>query len=244
MAGIAGTSIGCRRGCATSTRSPAADPGAAVGDLLEAAPSSDSFEWLADGAVVLRAFARHEPAALVAAVKAVAAAAPFRHMVTPGGFRMSAAMTSCGQAGWVTDRSGYRYAPDDPLTGKPWPKMPAAFHRLAARAAAAAGFDAFTPDACLINRYEPGARLSLHRDEDECDLGAPVVSVSLGLPATFLWGGLSRKDHARRIRLDSGDVVVWGGPCRLVYHGVAPLAEAEHPLTGRNRINLTFRKAL
>lgn len=201
-------------------------------------------ERLADGAVVLRRFARSEAAALIAAVGEIAAAAPFRHMTTPGGWQMSVAMTSCGQAGWVTDRSGYRYAADDPVSGRPWPSMPALFRQFAARAAEAAGFGGFAPDACLINRYESGARLSLHRDEDERDLGAPVVSVSLGLPAIFLWGGLSRKDRPRRIGLDSGDVVVWGGASRLVYHGVAPLAEAEHPMTGRARINLTFRKAL
>ncbi|MGH7113821.1 MAG: DNA oxidative demethylase AlkB [Stellaceae bacterium] len=213
-------------------------------DLFDAAPPRDGVEWLAEGAVVLRRFALGEAAALTAAVEEVAAAAAFRHMVTPGGWRMSVAMTSCGRAGWVTDRGGYRYAADDPSSGRPWPGMPSVFTRLAGRAAAAAGFGGFAPDACLINRYEPGARLSPHRDEDERDLGAPVVSVSLGLPATFLWGGLSRKDRPRRIRLDSGDVMVWGGASRLVYHGVAPLAEAEHPLTGRSRINLTFRKAL
>jgi DNA oxidative demethylase len=153
-------------------------------------------------------------------------------------------MTNCGQAGWITDRTGYRYARLDPVTEQDWPAMPAAFRSLAACTAAAAGFDGFEPDACLINRYEPGARLSLHRDEDERDLTAPVVSVSLGLPATFLFGGLSRKTRPLRLRLEGGDVVVWGGPSRLVYHGVAPLAEAEHPLTGRRRLNLTFRKAL
>jgi DNA oxidative demethylase len=193
---------------------------------------------------VLRGFARREAAELLAAVEDIAAVAPFRHMVTPGGFRMSVAMTSCGQAGWVTDRRAYHYAGTDPLTEKPWPPLPERFLALGARAAAAAGYRGFAPDSCLINRYEPGAKLSSHRDEDERDLAAPVVSVSLGLPAVFLWGGLRRKDPTRRIRLESGDVVVWGGPARLVYHGVGPLAEAEHPLTGRRRINLTFRKAL
>ncbi len=204
----------------------------------------DDVEQLADGAVVLRRFARCEAAALVAAVEQIAAVAPFRHMVTPGGFRMSVAMTSCGRAGWVTDRKGYRYAVADPLSEKPWPPLPEEFLALAARAAQAGGYQGFAPDSCLINRYEPGAKLSLHRDEDERDLAAPVVSVSLGLPAVFLWGGPGRKDPTRRIRLDSGDVVVWGGPARLAYHGVASLAAAEDPLTGRRRINLTFRKAL
>jgi alkylated DNA repair protein (DNA oxidative demethylase) len=216
----------------------------AVGDLFADAASGDGAERLDEGAVLLRGLARTEVADLVAAVEAIAAVSPFRHMVTPGGFRMSVAMTSCGEVGWITDRSGYRYSPLDPVTGAPWPAMPALFCSLAARAAAFGGFAGFVPDACLINRYEPETKLSLHRDEDERDLGAPVVSVSLGLPATFLWGGLSRKDRPARIRLDSGDVVVWGGPARLVYHGIAPLAEGEHPATGRSRINLTFRKAL
>ncbi len=180
---------------------------------------------------------------LVAAVDEIAAAAPFRHMVTPGGRQMSVAMTNCGRAGWVTDRTGYRYQPIDPMTGRDWPAMPRSFRSLAERAAAAAGFAGFMPDACLINRYEPGARLSLHRDEDERDYGAPIVSVSLGVPAVFLWGGDRRSDRPRRIRLESGDVVVWGGPARLAYHGVAPLADSNHPLTGSSRFNLTLRKA-
>lgn len=193
---------------------------------------------------MLRGFARHEVAVLVAAVDEVTAAAPFRNMITPGGFRMSVGMSNCGRAGWVTDRKGYRYDPVDPMTGRAWPAMPAPFQRLARRAAAAAGYPGFEPDACLINLYEPGTRLSLHRDENESDLTAPIVSVSLGLPAVFLFGGNSRSDRPRRIRLESGDVVVWGGLLRLVYHGVAPLADGEHPLTGQRRINLTLRKAL
>jgi DNA oxidative demethylase len=216
----------------------------AIGDLFASAAPRKSYERLADGAVVLRGFAQPEAAALFAAVNKIAAAAPFRHMVTPGGFRMSVAMTNSGDTGWVTDRSGYRYSPQDPASGRPWPPIPPIFRSLAGGAAAAGGFCGFAPDACLINRYEPGAKLSLHRDEDERDLAAPVVSVSLGLPATFLWGGVSRGGPQRRIRLESGDVVVWGGPARLVYHGIAILAEGEHPLTGRSRINLTFRKAL
>jgi DNA oxidative demethylase len=174
----------------------------------------------------------------------VTAAAPFRNMITPGGFRMSVAMTNCGTAGWVTDRKGYRYELVDPMTGQAWPPMPEPFTDLGARAAQAAGFAGFEPDACLINRYEPGARLSLHRDENERDFTAPIVSVSLGLPAVFFFGGKSRGDRTRRIRLESGDVVVWGGPARLTYHGIALLADGDDPLTGRCRINLTLRKAL
>lgn len=199
---------------------------------------------LAEGALLLGGFALPMEAPLLAALAAVVAEAPFRHMVTPGGFTMSVAMTNCGAAGWVTDRRGYRYDAIDPESCRPWPAMPAAFNDLARRAAAAAGFASFAPDACLINRYEPGARLSLHQDKNERDFGAPIVSVSLGLPATFLFGGPKRSDPPRRVALRHGDVVVWGGPSRLAHHGILPLAEGEHPVLGRRRINLTFRQAL
>lgn len=198
---------------------------------------------LGPGARLLAGFALDGADALVAAVERIAAAAPFRHLVTPGGRRMSVAMTNAGALGWVSDAAGYRYEPSDPQTGRRWPAMPPAFARLAEAAAAAVGFPGFAPDACLINRYQPGARLTLHRDQDEYDLGAPIVSVSLGLPATFLWGGLHRTDRARRLTLRHGDVVVWGGASRLVYHGIAPLGSGNHPLTGAARLNLTFRRA-
>ncbi len=198
---------------------------------------------MAEGAVLLRGLARPFEAGLIAALRDIAEQAPFRHMMTPGGHQMSVAMTNCGSFGWVTDRTGYRYDANDPETGKPWPAMPASFRELAAQAATRAGFGAFAPDACLINRYLPGARMSLHQDKDEHDFGAPIVSVSLGLPAIFLFGGLKRSDKPRRFRLEHGDVVVWGGPARLAFHGVAPLADGEHALIGRQRINLTFRKA-
>ncbi len=213
-------------------------------DLLSCLEPTQTVERLSGGAVILRGFAADRVAALVAAVAEIAAVAPFRNMVTPGGYRMSVAMTNCGRVGWITDRRGYRYDPVDPMTGRAWPEMPALFRRLAADAAVSGGFAGFDPDACLINRYEPGTKLSLHRDEDERDMTAPIVSVSLGIPAVFLFGGNSRADRPRRIRLESGDVVVWGGPDRLVYHGVAPLAEGEDPLTENCRFNLTFRKAL
>jgi alkylated DNA repair protein (DNA oxidative demethylase) len=215
-----------------------------LGDLLSCLDRAGSFESLGERAVVLRGFARPEASVLIAAVAEITTVAPFRNMITPGGFRMSVAMTNCGRAGWITDRKGYRYELVDPLTGRAWPPMPPSFRRLASVAAGAAGFAGFEPDACLINRYEAGTRLSLHRDENERDLTKPIVSVSLGLPAIFLFGGQSRGDRPRRIGLESGDVVVWGGPDRLVYHGVAPLAEGDDPLTGQCRINLTFRKAL
>ena len=213
-------------------------------DLFEsAADVLPSREAMAEGAVLLRGFAKPFEADLVTDIGHVVAQAPFRHMVTPGGHRMSVAMTNCGRAGWVTDRSGYRYDADDPEGGKPWPAMPPSFCQLAAAAATEAGFSGFVPDACLVNRYVPGAKMSLHQDKDEQDFGAPIVSVSLGLPAIFLFGGLKRSDRARRFRLEHGDVVVWGGPARLVFHGVAPLADGGHALLGRQRINLTFRRA-
>lgn len=218
--------------------------GAAIGDLLATAPRSAAAEEIAPRAVLLHGFAAAEAPQLVAAVNRIAAVAPFRHMVTPGGYTMSVAMTNCGRAGWVTDRTGYRYDALDPETGRTWPKLPPLFLRLAAAAAAAAGFAGFVPDACLINRYVPGARLTLHQDRNEKDFGAPIVSVSLGLPAVFLFGGRRRTDRPRRLRLESGDVAVWGGPARLFFHGVDALAGGEHPLTGASRINLTFRKAL
>jgi DNA oxidative demethylase len=215
-----------------------------LADLLSFLDPEEGVERLGERALVLHGFVLDQAPALVAAVTEIAAAAPFRNMITPGGFRMSVAMTNCGRAGWIADRKGYRYETVDPMTGRAWPPMPLLFSPLAVAAAEAAGFAGFEPDACLINRYEPGARLSLHRDENERDLNAPIVSVSLGLPATFLFGGKSRSDRPRRIELESGDVVVWGGPDRLAYHGVAPLAEGDHPMTGQCRINLTFRKAL
>jgi alkylated DNA repair protein (DNA oxidative demethylase) len=198
---------------------------------------------LGPGAVLLRGFATPDEAALLADLQDVIARAPLRHLVTPGGYRMSVAMTNCGALGWVSDRTGYRYDAIDPQSGKPWPRLPASFLRLAADAAAHAGFDRFVPDACLVNRYAPGARLSLHQDRNERDLRAPIVSVSLGVPALFLFGGAKRADKPARVLLEHGDVVVWGGAARLRYHGVLPLKEGHHPLLGRQRVNLTFRKA-
>jgi DNA oxidative demethylase len=207
--------------------------------LAEIGPSR---ERIADGAVLLRGFARPIEDELIAAVRAIVAQAPFRRMTTPGGYQMSVAMTNCGERGWITDHTGYRYDAIDPRSGAPWPAMPLVFRDLARRAAESSGFAGFTPDACLVNRYEPGTRLSLHQDKDELDLSAPIVSVSLGLPAIFLFGGMARSDKPRRFRLTHGDVVVWGGASRLAYHGVASLADGEHALLGRQRINLTFRK--
>lgn len=213
-------------------------------DLFDGRDTGHSaVEQLTDGATLLRGFAAADAGHLFTALDAVTTAAPFRHMVTPGGHPMSVAMTNCGDAGWTSDRAGYRYDLRNPQSGRSWPAMPRVFTELATRAAAAGGFTNFAPNACLINRYEPKAHLSLHKDEDEGDFTAPIVSVSLGLPAVFLFGGLKRSDQPRRIRLVNGDVVVWGGPARMTYHGIAPLAAGTDPLTGDCRINLTFRSA-
>ncbi|MCK1651241.1 DNA oxidative demethylase AlkB [Bradyrhizobium sp. 149] len=212
-------------------------------DLFDSvAEAQPSREEIADGAVLLRGFVKPIESELIAAVRAIVAQSAFRRMTTPGGHLMSVAMTNCGERGWITDHTGYRYDPIDPRTGAPWPEMPPVLRDLARRAAEQGGFAGFGPDACLVNRYEPGTRLSLHQDKDELDYSAPIVSVSLGLPATFLFGGMARGDKPRRFRLVHGDVVVWGGASRLAYHGVAPLADGEHALLGRKRINLTFRR--
>lgn len=206
-------------------------------------PPPAAREELAPGAWVLRAFALDVAANLLAEIDRIAARSPFRHLVTPGGKTMSVAMTNCGALGWFSDRRGYRYMAVDPETGAAWPSMPAPFARLARDAARDAGFEDYAPDVCLVNRYEPGTRLTLHQDQDERDHHSPIVSVSLGLPGTFLFGGLSRKDPQRRVPLVHGDVVVWGGPARMRYHGVLPIRGGGHPLTGARRYNLTFRVA-
>ncbi|MCB9727888.1 MAG: DNA oxidative demethylase AlkB [Deltaproteobacteria bacterium] len=206
-------------------------------------PARGGERVLAPGALWLGGAALSRVDALLADVHRVAAAAPFRHMETPGGFVMSVAMTNCGRLGWVTDRSGYRYTELDPQSGQPWPAMPESFLALAREAAARAGYPGFEPDACLVNRYAIGARMTRHQDRNERDLGQPIVSVSLGLPATFQFGGPERSDRPERVPLEHGDVVVWGGPSRLRFHGVLRLPEGEHPLTGPFRYNLTFRKA-
>lgn len=212
--------------------------------LFEKTSSLESCkENLCPGAYVLHEFALPDETALLNAIREVTARSPFRHMVTPGGFRMSVAMTNCGALGWITDRTGYRYDAEDPESGRPWPPMPASFLKLSGNAAAEGGFPGFIPDACLINRYEAGAKLSLHQDKDERDFSAPIVSVSLGIPAVFLFGGLLRTDKTKRVPVRHGDVIVWGGPARLRYHGVMPLKEGQHPLLGAHRVNLTFRKA-
>ena len=213
------------------------------GDLFEPDAGIELPQYLAPGAVLLRGFATAESPALAADLRRVLARAPFRHMVTPGGLSMSVAMTNCGSYGWVSERTGYRYDAIDPESGKPWPPMPESFLKLAGEAAAAGGFPGFAPDACLINRYQAGAKLSLHQDKDEHDFGQPIVSVSLGVPATFLFGGAKRADKTQRVPVRHGDVLVWGGPARLNYHGVLPIRAAHHPFAGAHRINLTLRKA-
>ena len=202
-------------------------------------------EPIARGAAILRGFALPVADILMQGIHTVIAAAPLRHLVTPGGQTMSVAMSNCGPLGWTSDRHGYRYTARDPLSGQPWPALPHGFWDLAQRAALEAGFANFMPNACLINRYQPGARMGLHQDRDEGgptgDFTPPIVSISLGLPAVFLWGGLQRQAPTTRWPLAHGDVVVWGGPARLAFHGVAPLKTGDHPLLGAQRLNVTFR---
>ena len=217
------------------------------GDLFSASAglvAEKSAEALAPDAVLLHHFAYDESQSILDAIIEISAAAPFRHMATRGGHRMSVAMTNCGRVGWTSDETGYRYTSIDPESGHPWPGMPPLFFRIAQTAAAEAGFKNFDPDACLVNRYEPGAKMGAHQDKDEQNFDAPIVSLSLGLPATFLFGGPRRSDAVKSYRLESGDVVVWGGAARLHYHGIATLRDGEHTLTGSTRYNLTFRKAL
>lgn len=206
-------------------------------------PEPGECERMAPGAFVLRGFALPHAGELLPAIGAIAARSPFRHMTTPGGFTMSVALTNCGALGWVSDLRGYRYRRTDPESGHPWPPMPDVFARLARESAAAAGFAGFEPDACLLNRYLPGSRMSLHQDKNERDFSAPIVSVSLGMTAVFLFGGHERAEKPAKVLLYHGDVAVWGGEDRLRYHGVMPLRDLPHPLLGSQRINLTFRKA-
>ena len=222
---------------------PLRQPNDLFDDPRDAPAAVPSKLQLADGAYLLRGAAVDAAPEILAALERIVARAPFRQMTTPGGFTMSVAMTNCGDYGWITDRTGYRYSPVDPLSGNKWPVIPDVLLDCAAQTADAAGFPGYVPDACLINRYEPGTKLSLHQDKDERDLAFPVVSISLGIPAVFQFGGLRRNDPLQRIPLAHGDVVVWGGPSRLRYHAVLPVKAGNDPLTGRRRFNFTLRKA-
>lgn len=206
-------------------------------------PQPPSREPIGEQSYVLRGFALPWLERLFPALEQTLLAAPFRHMITPGGFTMSVGLSSCGELGWTTDRTGYRYTRIDPTSGQPWPAMPDVFRELAQAAAREAGFNGFVPDACLINRYLPGAKMSLHQDKNERRYDHPIVSVSLGLPAMFLFGGFERRDKSQRVPLFHADVVVWGGVDRLRYHGVMPIKEGHHPQLGGQRINFTFRTA-
>tara|TARA_R110000851_G_scaffold333475_1_gene513602 strand:- start:20104 stop:20781 length:678 start_codon:yes stop_codon:yes gene_type:complete len=209
----------------------------------DAAFVAGSTEALSPHALVLRGFAAAHDSALWEALQDILLRAPLRRMKTPGGRAMSAEQTSCGQWGWITDKQGYRYVERDPLTGSVWPDMPPLFSDIARQAAEYAGYPRFQPDACLVNCYGPGARMALHQDKDEADMGAPIVSLSLGLTTQFLFGGMRRTDLVRKVLLVHGDAVVWGGSDRLRFHGVATPVKGEHRLCGNRRFNLTFRQA-
>ncbi|MFD2642703.1 DNA oxidative demethylase AlkB [Pseudomonas japonica] len=204
--------------------------------------SSDP-HWLGKQVVVLPGFVLDRFERLLPALRQIVLAAPFRNMTTPGGRTIAVRVTNCGELGWISDLHGYRYSPVDPLSGKPWPALPEVFLELARSAAHSAGFEDFTADACLINSYLPGNRLTLHQDRNERDFSQPIVSVSLGLPATFLLGGHTRAERTQRVALQHGDVMVWGGEDRLRFHGILPLQDGRHPVLGARRINFTLRKA-
>lgn len=213
-------------------------------DLFDLSNNGETWtEEICNGALVLRQYATAQAPDILAAITAIEAQAPFRHMQTAGGYTMSAAITSCGNLGWVSDRQGYRYSTHDPQSKKPWPAMPNVLREFATKAATDAGYDNFHPDACLINRYAPGAKMSLHQDRHERDYNAPIVSISLGVQATFLFGGEQRSDQTVKVPLAHGDVVVWGGESRLKFHGVLPIKAGYHPMTGEDRLNITFRVA-
>ncbi|AXI61791.1 DNA oxidative demethylase AlkB [Pseudomonas kribbensis] len=212
-------------------------------DLFADTEQPHRSEQIGEQSWVLRGFALSRIEQLLPALESVIERAPLRHMMTPGGFSMSVATSSCGALGWITDRSGYRYSAEDPISHQPWPQMPEVFRELAQAAAKQGGFSDFIPDSCLINRYVPGAKMSLHQDKDEHSYAAPIVSLSLGLPAMFLFGGFARSDKSQRISLLHGDMVIWGGVDRLRYHGILPIKYGRHPQLGEQRFNLTFRTA-
>ena len=213
-------------------------------DLFDLSNNGESWiETITDDAVVLRQYLVNRSDELAEAIKTIEAKAPFRHMKTAGGFTMSAAITGCGDYGWISDRQGYRYSKVDPVTAQPWPEMPEVLKTIGKECARKAGYSDYNPDACLINRYSPGAKMSLHQDKDERDFTAPIVSISLGVPATFLFGGQQRADKTIKVPVMHGDVVVWGGTSRLFFHGVSTIKSAYHPFWGESRINITFRVA-
>jgi len=199
---------------------------------------------LAPGALLLRGAAEACATDLLSQIEGVIMVSPLRTVVTPMGKSMSVEMTNCGDVGWVSDRTGYRYETIDPLTNLSWPAIPALFAQLANGVAEQAGFPEFHPDACLINRYAMGSKMGLHQDRDEQDFAQPIVSVSLGLPITFNFGGGTRTSPTTKTELRHGDVVVFGGQSRLAFHGVGTLRRGQHSLTGPYRFNLTFRRAI
>ena len=212
-------------------------------DLFDDASLFPSQQQLAEGVCLLSGQANSMMPAIWQAVEDVLRQAPLRQMQTPGGYTMSVAMSNCGELGWISDRHGYRYSRLDPQSGQPWPAMPEILQELARIWAAEAGFDNFVSNACLINCYQAGSKMSLHLDRDERDFAHPILTLSLGLPARFMLGGLQRQDPYRKLLLQHGDVLVFGGPARLCFHGIMPLADGDHALLGKRRISLTFRRA-
>ncbi len=202
-----------------------------------------STEVIDNDAIILKGFVRAKANQLVKDAELISQQSPFRTMTTPGGGKMSVAITNCGHCGWLSDEHGYRYQQIDPVTHRSWPEMPQSFLKICAAATKAASFAEFMPDACLLNKYQADAKMGLHNDNDEHDLTAPIVSVSLGLDAVFLFGGKTRQSPTRKYLLSHGDVVVFGGQSRLNFHGISLIKPTyiSDDLTD-HRLNLTFRK--
>ncbi len=208
------------------------------------APDFDALSiQISPDAVLFKAALKPVASSLLEEIRTISGANPFRQRKTPGGQLMSAAMTNCGAWGWVTDADGYRYSDIEPETGRTWLPIPAVWIQWVNLFCQRAGLGTFNPDACLINRYAPGAGMGLHQDKDEKDLAIPIVSFSLGAPVLFRWGGLNRQEPVSEFLLEHGDVLVWGGADRMRFHGVKKLRRYQHPLTGHYRYNLTFRQS-
>jgi len=207
-------------------------------NLFSQLVAEPTHEEIFPGAVLMRSLALPQDNEFFTAAEAIIAARPLHHTTTPSGLPMGVMVTDCGDSRAFANR----WDTANPERMRLWPPMPPLLRDFAIRCAVRSGFPQFRPDACHINRYQAGTKLGLHQDRHECDWTQPIVSLSFGLECIFLLGGLQRTDKPRRILLEHGDVIVWGGPSRMRFHGVQPLKPGHHPLTGPYRYNLTFRK--
>jgi len=207
-------------------------------NLFSQLAAEPTHEEIFPGATLMRGLAQAQDGEFLEAMQGVLSAAPLHHATTPTGLPMGVMVSDCG----TPEAFRRRWDPANPAVRQMWPPMPRALLDFSLRCAVRAGFPLFRPDTCHVNRYQAGTKLGLHQDRHECDMSQPIVSVSFGLECVFLLGGLERTDSPKRILLEHGDVIVWGGPSRMRFHGVQPLKPGHHPLTGPYRYNLTFRK--